>query len=448
MSTILVSSVFKTVGIPTVTYVQRNNGQHEKDLSNFLDISGKVCLITGPSKTGKSTLYQKVLKQKKREPLIIACDNEMSVEDFWRKALEEVNFERIISKSKTGQISGTGTFKIGANIGWSWLAKLVGEASLGLTGGESNTKVREKILSRPSAKHLIPLLQNLPYILVIEDFHYLNELVKESLFQQWKAFTDNEVSLIILGTTHHAIDLAYSNRDLIGRIIHLEQGTWDVEDLKKIVNQGFNELKIKIDPKLVKLIAEESVGLPLITQSICLRLFLDKGKANIDPKKDGGLIFVKEDLLLTLHNVAKIEFGIFHDIYDILATGFRKGARKYNTYELLLLSFTIDPVTFKLKRFEIDERLQQLKDISIPPAASINSTLGVLSKLQKRNQFELLEWSTKQSTLYILEPSFLFYLRWKNEREKVRLNEKYFDDFLRLFEVQISNLKISNVKVK
>jgi len=431
-----IGSIFKTIGVPTVTYVERNNGKHESELTNFLSIPGKVCLITGPSKTGKSTLYQKVLSTLKKEPLIVRCDSDMSVEDLWRKALEEVDFERIITKSNAGQVSISASAKAGASMGWAWLGKLIGEFSIGLTGAVTNTTVREHILSKPSAIHIIPVLKNLPYTLVIEDFHYLKEEVKSSLFQQWKSFIDNEVSVIVLGTTHHAIDLAYSNRDLIGRITHIEVGTWDIQDLNKIVVQGFDSLNLKLDQSLQDLIVSESVGLPLLTQLVCQRLFIDQKILEFDSKKNSTLNFKESDLLTSLSNVAKTDFGIFHDIYDIFATGFRKGARKYNTYELLLLAFTIDPVTFKLKRFEIDARFQELKNIEIPPAASINSTLGALSKLQKKNQFELLEWSTRQSTLYILEPSFLFYLRWRHEKQGTDPDKKYFEDFLHLFRIQ------------
>lgn len=438
--TVKIPEIFKTIGVPTVTYVQRKDGQFETELSNYLLIPGKICLITGPSKTGKSTLYQKVITANKKEPLIIRCDNEMSVEDVWRKALEEVNFERITSKSKSGELSISTAGQAGIELGWSWIGKIIGEFSIGISGKESNTKIRELILSRPSAKHIIPILKNLPYILVIEDFHYLKEDIKTSLFQQWKSFIDEEVSVLILGTTHHAVDLAYSNRDLVGRITHIEVGTWDTIDLEKIVKQGFEEIGIEIEHELVDLISNESVGLPLITQSICLRLFLDKQKLIFHKKQGSSISFSKQDLLTSLTNVAITDFGIFKDIYEVLVTGFRKRARKYNTYELLLLAFTIDPITFKLKRFEIDDRFLKLKHkFKIPPAASINSTLGALSKLQKRNEFELLEWSTKQSTLYILEPSFLFYLRWKIQKQESEYTGRLFDEIMKLFTIQIDN---------
>jgi len=413
MGKYLISEIFKVIGSPKVTYVKRNNGEFEFELFNSLSVPGNLCLLTGPSKTGKTTLYNKVISETNKIPLIVRCDDTMDTEEVWRKALEDINFDQITKKSEKGHIELSGEIKAGVQTGWEWLAKVIGEVKLGLKGTYSSETVREKVLATPSPKHLIPILKELPYTLVIEDFHYLTESTKTSLFQQWKDFTDNEVSTIIVGTAHHAIDLALSNKDLVGRVSHIEVGTWKLDDLKKIIEQGFEELEINIDPTLKQLIAAESVGLPLITQGICARLFFDKRITTYNTRNK--LKFCKIDIETAMTNVANQTFNIFSDLYQILITGFRKGARKYNTYELLLLIFTLDPVTFKLKRSEIDDRLERLDSkFERPPAASVNSTLGILGKLQKKNGIELLEWSTKQDTLYILEPSFLYYLRWKD----------------------------------
>ncbi|WP_161887702.1 P-loop NTPase family protein [Pontibacter russatus] len=413
-----IKDVFKTIGTPSVTYVSRNDGEYERLLTEYLEVAGKLCLITGPSKTGKSTLYQKVLADLNKLPLIVRCDDQMTTDDVWRKALEDVNFDRITASTAAEDVQVTGAAKMGGTMGWGWLANLIGEVSLGIADKVSESTAREKIISRPSPKHLIPVLKNLPYVLVIEDFHYLKEEVKKSLFQQWKAFVDEEVSVIVLGTTHHAVDLAYSNKDLVGRIAHIEVGTWLTSDIEQIITSGFSYLNIPIKKALVEFIATECVGLPIITQSCCLRLFFDKRISEIDTLEGGTRpAFEEEDIAKALYNVAHTDFSVFRDIYDVIIRGFRKGG-KYQTYELLLLAFTLDPITFKLQRHELDERLAQLSiKFATPPATSINSTLGVLSKLQHKYAFELLEWSQKLRTLYILEPSFLFYLRWKEERK-------------------------------
>jgi hypothetical protein len=106
---------------------------------------------------------------------------------------------------KSGKTSGTG--KVAGTVGWSWLAGLLGEVSVGVERSMSELQIRERILAEPSPHHLIPVLRNLPVVLVVEDFHYLEDDVKRKVFQQWKVFVDSEVSVIVVGTTHHAVDL-------------------------------------------------------------------------------------------------------------------------------------------------------------------------------------------------------------------------------------------------
>ena len=89
------NEVFKTQGQPTVTYVERENGKYERLLSNSIDSKGIISLLTGPSKTGKTTLYTEIINKKKLEPLIIRCDNTLTSKDVWKIALEQVNFERL-----------------------------------------------------------------------------------------------------------------------------------------------------------------------------------------------------------------------------------------------------------------------------------------------------------------------------------------------------------------
>src|SRR5947208_2575239 len=92
-----ISDVFKTVGQPTATYVQRNNGYYEGILGRALDERGQLCLITRPSKTGKTTLYREVLSARKEMPLVIPCDRNTKADLIWKKALELVDFERAVT---------------------------------------------------------------------------------------------------------------------------------------------------------------------------------------------------------------------------------------------------------------------------------------------------------------------------------------------------------------
>ncbi|WP_217693842.1 AAA family ATPase [Thalassotalea sp. PP2-459] len=411
-----ISDIFNGQSVPSNTYVAQDDGKHEFSLRQSIKEKGTLCLITGSSKTGKTTLYRKVLKSIDKVPLVVRCDGTVNSEEFWARLLEEVDFSRLKEVQKGDATESSGEAKIGGSIGWPWLAGLIGEAKLGIKNTKSEIEIREKILAKPSPSHLVPLLQNSNAILVVEDFHYLTEKVQEHIFQQWKTFTDHEVSVIVVGTTHHGVDLAHANSDLVGRIQQIDLKRWSTDDLKKISIKGFQKLKIAPSVSVLNLIAKESSGLPIITQQACAQLFIDK---RIEHFKHGTVIeFTRQCAFKALHNVAISRYKQFDSWYLRLTKGPRKKARKFNTYEIILMIFTLDPLKFELSREEIDSRIQELslEEGKTPPAASINSTLSALQKFQENNGFRLLEWSKRDQTIFVLEPSFLFFIRWRKQR--------------------------------
>lgn len=413
------SDVFRTTGQPEITYVERDSGNLERRLEGYLDERGQLCLITGPSKTGKSTLYKRVLTRRKQEPLVVQCTAGKTCEQIWTSALEQVNFERVIQKTEDTSSEVQISSEVGAKFGWSWLAEVTGKLTASAKEKSSEAEIRQRFLADASPEHLIPILQNTRYVLIIEDFHYLDDKEKVLLFQQWKRFVDNEVTIIVLGTSHRAVDIANSNKDLVGRIAQIDVKQWDTSDLQKICEQGFEYLDIPQKSHPFKKICVESVGLPIIVQQVCLQLFnrnnvfsiVDAKKSTLDPLQD-------DNINSSFSDVANEKYAQFESYYNTLIRGPREKSRKYKTYELIVACFAADPITFCLSRSQIDERLSKLEieQGEKPPAASLNSTLGALGKFQEKREFQLLEWLPGQDNLYVVEPSFLFYVRWRTRK--------------------------------
>lgn len=438
-----IAEVFKTIGQPTVTYVRRDSGELENRLNSALNESGQLCLVTGPSKTGKTTLYREVLKSRNQIPLIVQCNRTKRCRDIWCEALEAVEFSRVTETSRGGGAEFSAAAEAGGDIGWAWLAKASGKATLSAAKTLSEEECRARILADPGPELLIPVLKNTNYVLVIEDFHYLDDDEKVLLFQQWKRFVDNEVSVLVLGTTHRAVDIANSNKDLVGRISQVDVGHWSNEDLGQIVVKGFKHLKIPLQPSVTAILAPEAVGLPIIVQQVCHNLFSSREIEYADQIKRGKFSLDESDVRKCLHNVARNKYTQFESYYNTIISGPREKARKYRTYELVLACFTLDPIKFSLKRRDIDDRLSRLEVLpeEKPPAASLNSTLGALKKFQENRNIELLEWRPNEDKLYIIEPSFLFYVRWRTLKEE-RFEQLDMFEFLLKSTSQNSSLKI------
>ena len=413
------SDVFKTVGQPTVTYVERESGALEQQLSGALNERGQLCLICGPSKTGKTTLYREVLRRRNEEPLIVRCDRSMTTEGVWLNALEQVDFERVENRTTTSKVAGNLEAEVSGKLSWAWLAESCARLKGSFTIGRDEAQQRKRVLGAPGPDLLVPILSHTSYRLVIEDFHYLPDAEKVLLFQQWKRFTDNEVSVIVLGTTHRAVEIASSNKDLVGRVSQINVGNWGRGDLSKIVEKGFTYLKLPAERSQVRLIAHEAVGLPIIVQQICLTLVAKGGKQFTHDVMHTDFNIDELSIRKAMHDVAHARYKQFEDHYDVLVQGPREKARKYKTYEIVLACFALDPIQFSLKKNELIARMgrMNLRPEDMPPVPSVNSTLAALSKFQRSRNLDLLEWQASKLTLHMLEPSFLFFVRWREFRQ-------------------------------
>lgn len=340
------------------------------------------------------------------------CSGELSADQFWTSALESLNFSRIAEVSNAYGLGVEAKIGVQGEAGWSWLAKAMASFGFSISGTSEYSIQRQFAHSNLSARHLIPLLKGLPVQLVVEDFHYLTGDTKVEVFQQWKSFTDEGVSVVVVSTSHHTVDIARSNPDLTGRMRLIDVGKWSEEDLAKIPTEGFPLLEYSIVEGFAQRIARESVGLPIIAQQLCQSI---SHEIEVEMAEDDIVPVEERHIEKAQHYVAQNLYSSHENDYQQLANGPRRRARKHATYEKILSSFALEPIVFSLEYSELIERVGRLKTDSedpIPPA-SINAALKAMAGFQKRSKMNLLEWQESEKRLYILEPSFLFYLRQK-----------------------------------
>src|SRR5262245_22225513 len=103
-NTVLISDVFRSTGPPTVTYLERSSGKYGRMLMSPQKVKGQTTLLTGASKTGKTTLYKRVLSQIDVKPLVVRCDKELNATEFWRRALEQINFDQVRDHQQIQQV--------------------------------------------------------------------------------------------------------------------------------------------------------------------------------------------------------------------------------------------------------------------------------------------------------------------------------------------------------
>lgn len=384
-------NIFKPGAFPEYTYVSRNYENtgisYELRLKQALRTAGCLTSIIGPSKMGKTILCEQV----------IGLDNivEVSGADF----NGNTDFWAIIA----------------AKVGLPYMGEITTErASTEGKSEERDSKSEKYILSKD--KIIRYYIEN-NKILVIDDFHYASTEMQMKMAQQLKDAIRRELKVVVVSLPHRADDAIRQNADLSGRLSLINIETWKEEDLKKIAIKGFDKLEIKITDNIAEKLAVECLTSPQLMQYICLSIctLLE------DEKKQE----VNDEILEKAYRFTTINFN-YADVVSVLIKGpnprgqQRKLYRTVDGKELDLYGIIVEslaknpPMTeldfesFYNRIFNVIEENDRLK----LEKQTVRNHLNHLQELLegKEEIYRAIEW--KDGKVYVLDPLFLFYLRW------------------------------------
>ena len=270
---------------------------------------------------------------------------------------------------------------------------------------------------------IIDYYNNEKLILVIDDFHYAPEEKRRLVAQQLKDAIRRGFKAIVVSLPHRADEAIRQNADLSGRLSLINIEAWKVEDLKEIAKIGFAKLNIKIDDEVAQMIAVESLSSPQLMQYICLNI------CTILEMNSSIKNIVESELLETAYRytTANFEYG---DVVTLMKKGpntrgknrnrfTAKDGKEYDLYELIVKSIAENPPMMRLDFDTIRKRINELivDACKKPTQQAIKESLAKLQELlnEREDIFKVLDW--KEGILYILDPLFLFYLRWGGGQE-------------------------------
>lgn len=382
--------VFRPGAFPEYTYVSRKSAisdlSYEFRLMQAIKVSGFLTSLVDPSKMGKTILCEKV----------IGFENivEISGADFE----EDTDFWKLVA-AKAG-LAYEGQFAS---------EKKTLETSNKYTKKETFSLTKDKIIEYYKKENLV---------LVIDDFHYAPEGKRMQIAQQLKDAIRRGFKAIVVSLPHRADEAIRQNADLSGRLSLINIEPWEVADLKEIAKRGFSKLNIKITDEIAEQVAVESLSSPQLMQYICLNI------CTILEMYDGQKKEIGQEILKTAYRytTANFEYG---DVVLLMQKGPNTRGKSRNKfqlkdgqlcdlYELIVKSIAENPPIMKLKFEDVKERIYCLiaDDCKKPTPQSIKESLTKLQELVhgREDIFKVLDW--KEGILYILDPLFLFYLRW------------------------------------
>lgn len=411
MTRLRYKDVFKPGAYPEKTYITRRNQysklSYEDRLRKALDTDGFLISITGPSKTGKTVLCEGVIGL---DSMVEVNGNDLEKHDnFWDAVAAQAGISLGgVTSNFTTTNSGSGTSNAGLTQTYTLNKKLI-------------------------IDHFVEYKK----VLILDDFHYASEDKQYEVACQLKDVIRKGFKAVVISLPHRSDDPVRQNPDLKGRILGIELHPWTEDELIQIADVGFKQLEVDVPAKLMRNMAKESACSPQLMQYICLNLE--------DACSVIGTTSITQEVLnlsceLTTENLMTCE-----PILEFLKAGPpRRGQARTiyklsngcsaDLYGLLLHIIAQNPPYVKLSLDEIKRRSDALV-IGVESAAGVPNKTGKTSskpsvgrlkealnktqmKLVKEKEFYVvIEW--KDGQLHILDPLFLFYLRWSNWKERL-----------------------------
>lgn len=407
--TLELKQVFTPGGVPSITYVDRQQLKLEDRIRNAVTRGFAFNVVTGATKSGKSVLCHRALAGHR----IVTVEGGLvgSEGEFWQLIAHQLDLAESATKAlKTGDKFGTE-----ANAGFEFGIKAGGKA----TSETSSDRTTSVTYSTAIKLACIEALLKENAVLLIDDFHYVEQSIQRSVIQGLKGAVMRGLTVFLLAVPHRAFDPVTVENEVEGRFKHVEIPDWDQHDLIKIPQQGFKALKLDVSNEVCESICEQSFGNPLLVQEACSEFAIANGVNREQPsltKLDESKLkeaftemanskgFPKFQKLKKGPDARKarqlrtLNDGTQEDIYSAIMRAIaRTGPQPRLTY---------DEIRASLKVVMGEGR-------ALPQKHEITSALSHMSAIAKKEikGEPPLEWVKDAGELVITDPFLLFYMR-------------------------------------
>ena len=412
------TDVFTPNDFPEHTYVARAGEDLERKLERAVATPKVVISISGPSKSGKTVLVEKVVG--KDSMILVSGAEVQSGDDLWSRVLSWMD----VPSSVVEQTTKSSGHRFGAEA--SGKAGIVvveasGKTSYDHTRGTATAVTETR--SDDGLARVIRDIANSTFVVFLDDFHYIPENGRTDVARHIKAGAERGIRICVATVPHRADDVVRTNHELRGRLAQVDTSFWTVEELAQIAIAGFSKLLVDITPQQAMRLAEEACGSPQLMQRICLDVCFDLGIRHEQTEKTAINLEGTR-----LHSI--LEQSSTHADFGTMVANMHQGPKTRGTerrvhslidgsegdvYRVLLLALAHGNPTMVLPYNLLMERIEAVCTGEPPAASSIVQACRQLDAIAKRiaPTERVLEWTDQEltGTLSIVNPYFLFYLR-------------------------------------
>lgn len=411
--------VFTPSSFPEHTYVARGDADLEEKLRFALKTKGQIVSLSGPSKSGKTVLVEKVVGKDKLVPVVGA--GILAPEQVWTRVLDWIDAPTDATSQKSWQLS------TGASVGAKAETDVI--VASGAASGDLSTRFTRRSTGterkkRRGLEQVIEELGGKDFVVLVDDFHYMPREVRIEVAKQLKEAARRDVKIVIAAVPHRADDVIRANPELQGRVTVIDVGYWRRRDLALIAKSGFDALNVDIEADTADRLAHQAAGSPQLMQALCLYACFVLGTIDRMPKRIAERLG-PEDHVKACRLTSTI--ADFRSLVDALEAGprARAGDRKAyaftdgtsgDVYRAILKAIAQEPLVLAFDYEEVLRRVRQLCAGEPPAGSSVTGACAHMARLaaEQMPTARVLTWDERDQILEIPDPYLSFYLRWSD----------------------------------
>ncbi len=428
IETLLTSEVFKTLGIPQYTFIERK--VLEEQLNEVLNTKDKALLFLGYSKSGKTVYRQKFLENNGYNVVTFRCNNSSKINDLYDYVASQLQLGQL--KLTSGNTANKQTYSSSSTLGSKDIASVAENSTDEISYSFIETKAH--ITTKVDVNFLCSNIKDKKkLIIVLEDYHLTSGDFNKILSEDLKHFQDEGILFLLIGIPSLPNRALKNNPDLSGRLKHLNFDYLQKEEVKQIISKGCEKLNCNFSEEIVDKIIDASLKNAFLVQSICKEILLTSSIKSTSNKK---INFT--DVFIVDNACKKVACELNNDysgLYEQVSSGARKQQenKAFNQYEEILKaiqSFDISKLEKGVSYTEISnwswskmptETIQKFIDNgTYQSEATFKGALTnqILQAVERINA-NLTKTSSRQvlyvddKKVYLTDLMFKFYLDWK-----------------------------------
>lgn len=407
-----VHEVFITGGLPSYTYVSRDSLKLEQTIATAIERGHSFTVVTGPSKSGKTTLCRKVLGN--ADYVLVEGAHIRTEAEFWLHIAHDLNVASSVTRGKAA------TSTDGRSASASFQIKSILKLESSRNHSSSDQRTVSQSFNNVMIVSAIRKLLSERKSLIVDDFHFIEPESQTKIIRALKSAVFDGLSVFLLAVPHRAFDVLSAEADIEGRNIPVSIPSWSHEDLFQITKKGFEALNVDVRDRIQGLICNDGYGSPLLVQEICADFC---GKNKIKGFRAEKQI-VDENLLADTYReiserkaspkIVKLRAG--PETARVKGTRKMRGGGSENIYTAILFAVArLGPEPFTTYE-ELRKSLRAVYDdgVRMPSKREITIALSQISAIARDDipGDPVLEWLGDQETVVITDPFLLFYLRF------------------------------------